>query len=323
MSNPQDTRPPGRGEGHEPSAPGGSTSFFFREAARRIWRSKRTSSTAVLMTTIAVTVLGIFLLVSENLQRAVESWEGRTSLTVYLATDAGDDEIAAIRSALENDALLGEARFVSKQEAAERFRTHFASLGPLVDELDESPFPPSFDVRVTPRQISDPRFAEAVREVAGMAGVDQVQFDWMWVDRLRGLIRGLRLVGLIAGGILAIAAAFTIANVMRLTIALYREEIDIMRLVGASEWMVRGPLLVQGVMQGLVGSVLALAALFGLFALARSMTEGSVTIIDATLLSSFLPLDKIVWLLLGGAAAGLIGGWMSIGEVDEDAPVRG
>src|SRR5204862_7212485 len=100
-------------------------------------------------------------------------------------------------------------------------------------------------------------------------GVEQVQFDWEWVARLERIIDLVNLAGIIAGGLLAIAAAFTIANVIRLTMMLYREEIEIMRLVGATERIIRGPFLIEGLLQGIFGAILALILLFVTFEIVR------------------------------------------------------
>lgn len=307
----------------EPRTSGGSLTFFVREASRRIWRSKRTSITAILMTGIALSVLGVFLLVSENLQRALDSWEGRTSLTVYLDAEAGEAQIQTVGDAIAREAAFGNATFVSREEAAARFRKQFTRLAPMIDELEQNPFPPSYDVLLTREQIDDPRFSESVRRIEALPAVDQVQFDWVWIERMRAVVVRIRLVGLAAGGILALAAAFTIANVIRLTIVIYREEIEIMRLVGASEWMVRGPLLTQGFLQGLTGAVVAVLILLAGYAGAHYATRESLTVIDSALLSGFLPATQIGALLLGGAIAGLAGGWLSVDEIREDAPVRG
>src|SRR5207245_9583280 len=109
---------------------------------------------------------------------------------------------------------------------------------------------------------------------AGVA--DDVQVDWGCVRRLKRVVNMVNVVGLIAGGVLALAAAFTIANVIRLTMMLYREEIQIMRLVGATERIIRGPFLVEGLLQGTFGALFALLLLFGCFEAERRLIAPSI-----------------------------------------------
>src|SRR5207248_7114171 len=141
--------------------------------------------------------------------------------------------------------------------------------------------------------IQSRAFALEVKQLHMIAGVDDVQFDWEWVRRLKHVVNIVNLVGLVAGGILALAAAFTIANVIRLTMMLYREEIDIMRLVGATERIIRGPFLVEGLLQGTVGAILAVAMLFGSFVIAKRFVAPANSLVWSFLFNGFLPWQKM------------------------------
>jgi len=121
--------------------------------------------------------------------------------------------------------------------------------------------------------------AQKAKELRAIGGIDEVQFDWEWVEKLKKLINLVNLAGIIAGGILAIAAAFTIANVIRLTMLLYREEIDIMRLVGATERMIRGPFLIEGILQGFIGAGVAIALLFAAFLAGRHFLAANYSLL--------------------------------------------
>jgi cell division transport system permease protein len=128
----------------------------------------------------------------------------------------------------------------------------------------------------------------------------------------------VNLVGIVAGGVLAIAAAFTIANVIRLTMMLYREEIQIMRLVGATERIIRGPFLIEGFLQGLIGGILAVILLFTLFVSIRQFLAPSSSLLWGFLFAGFLPWQKLAALVVGGMAAGTIGSWLSVRETSEE-----
>src|SRR6185436_12436767 len=207
---------------------------------------------------------------------------------------------------------FGGRRFVTKEEALARFKSYFTNLSEVVGELDENPFPASFECNVTPRVAQSSAFAREVGELRGIAGVDQVQLDWDWVRRLRRLVDVINVTGFVAGGILAIAAAFTIANVIRLTMMLYREEIEIMRLVGATERIIRGPFLIEGFLQGLLGGCLAVLLLFALYETGRRTLPPSTSLLWGFLFTGFLPWQKIAALIAGGMLAGWLGSWMSV-----------
>jgi cell division transport system permease protein len=306
---------PGRLEATDPES---AFVFFTREALRRVWRARRTSSVAVAMITIALFILGVFLLVAENMQRSVEVWEGTAKVSVYLKPEATDEGIAQVDAALAKNPMFIKRSFVSREKALERFRAHFSSLTSVVDQLDENPFPPSFEVDVTEATIDDARFNDGVRAIRSLSAVDDVQFDWQWIAKVKGIVRLLMLIGLIAGGILAVAAAFTTANVIRLSMILYREEISIMRLVGASERMIRGPFLLQGFLQGTIGGLVAVAMLFGAFVAGRAAVQSTPSVLWDFIFVTFLPWTKLAYVILGGMFAGLLGSWMSLSEFSGD-----
>jgi len=299
--------------------PKNTFSYFFREAVRRIWVSKRSSFIAVAMIAMSLMIVGAFLLVAENLERAVAQAQGRSRVSVFLDPGASPETIDAVGAALGGSEHFAARRLVSKDEAVARFRTYFPNLSGIAGQLDENPFPASFECDVPPDVVRSPAFQREAAAVRVLPGVEQVQFDWEWVERLKRLINLVNIAGVVAGGLLAIAAAFTIANVIRLTMMLYREEIEIMRLVGATERIIRGPFLIEGVLQGLLGAGAAIAVLVGAFFGARHFLVPANSLLWGFLLNGFLPWQKIAALVGGGMLAGYLGSWMSVRESGREA----
>jgi len=298
----------------EPEVPSNTITYFFREALRRIWVSKRTSFVAVAMIAMSLFILGAFMLVAENLQRAVTRWQGRSRVNVFFENDATPDQIHAADVYLASHPDLKSRHFVTPAQALVQFKRDFANLSDVVNQLDQNPFPPSFEVDVVRSAINPAKFDREIAELRAMSGVEQVQYDWEWVKRLERIIDVVNLAGLIAGGILALAAAFTIANVIRLTMMMYREEIEIMRLVGATERIIRGPFLFEGIVQGTVGGVTAVALLFAVFEIARRTIAPSTSMLWGFLFITFLPWQKVAALIAGGMLAGWLGSWLSVRE---------
>jgi len=301
----------------EPEVPSNTFAYFLREALRRLWVSKRTSFVAVAMIAISLLIVGLFLLVAENLGRAAEEWQGKSRVIVYLDTNATPEQTRAVDRYLASKPELARRRLVTREEALARFKSYFANLSEVVGQLDENPFPASYEIEVEPRLAQSRAFHQNIGALRAMSGVDQVQYDWEWIARLRRIVNVINLAGLIAGGVLAIAAAFTIANVIRLTMMLYREEIEIMRLVGATERMIRGPFLIEGFVQGTIGAVVALVLLYAGYEAARRSLAPSSSMLWGFLFHGFLPWQKIAALLAGGMFAGWFGSWLSVRERGE------
>jgi cell division transport system permease protein len=303
----------------EPSIASRSTlGYFIREALRRIWLSKRTSFAAISMIAIALLILGGFLLLATNLDAAIGRWQERSKLTVYLTPDVSAEDLAALEAELDGYAPFERREMVSREEALVRFKQAFGELSGVVDELDENPFPASIEIEVPSSAIESVDFNRRVDRLRGLGGVDDLQFDWEWIARLRRLVDAMNLIGWIAGGVLAIAATFMIANVIRLTMILYREEIDIMRLVGATERIIRGPFLVEGIIQGLFGGGIAVGILWLAFTFAKQALDPSGALLWSFLFSTFLPWRSVALLIAAGVIAGLFGSWISVREWSEE-----
>ena len=303
----------------EPEVPSSTVTYFLREALRRIWTSKRTSFVAISMIALSLLILGFFMLIAENLERAVTQWQGKSRVNIYFEPNATADQIRAVEQYLARHPALGNRRLISREEALARFKTFFQNAGDLVGQLDDNPFPPSFEVEVSPQTVRSSAFHRQMNDVRALAGVEQVQYDWEWLERLHRLVNIVNIAGVVAGGVLAIAAAFTIANVIRLTMMLYREEIDIMRLVGATERIIRGPFLFEGVLQGTIGGLVAVGLLFGGFMAAREALDPSRSLLWSFLFTTFLPWQKVAALVAGGMLAGWFGSWLSVRERAREA----
>ena len=303
----------------EPEVPSSTVTYFLSEALRRIWTSKRTSFVAISMIALSLLILGFFMLVAENLERAVTQWQGKSRVNIYFQPNATADQIAAVEQYLAKHRALRNRKLISREEALARFKTFFQNAGDLVGQLDDNPFPPSFEVEVSPETVRSSAFHRQMNDVRALPGVEQVQYDWEWLERLHRLVNIVNIAGVIAGGVLAIAAAFTIANVIRLTMMLYREEIDIMRLVGATERIIRGPFLFEGVLQGTIGGLVAVALLFAAFVGARQALDPSRSLLWSFLFTTFLPWQKVAALVAGGMVAGWFGSWLSVRERAREA----
>ncbi|HSP35506.1 MAG TPA: permease-like cell division protein FtsX [Thermoanaerobaculia bacterium] len=298
----------------EPEVPSTTTAYFLKEAARRTWTSKRSSFVAISMIAMSLLILGSFMLVAENLQQAVLRWQGTSRVNVYFDPEVTPAQIQAVQRYLSAHQDLRRNHFVTREQALVRFKSYFANASALVAELEDNPFPPSFEIDVTAQTIQSAAFEHEMQQLRGLAGIEEVQFDWEWLAKVRRLVGIVNIAGVVAGGILAIAAAFTIANVIRLTMMLYREEIDIMRLVGATERIIRGPFIVEGILQGLIGGVVACLLLFAAFAAAQRTLAPVNSLLYGFLFTTFLPWQKIAALIAGGTLAGWIGSWLSVRE---------
>lgn len=279
--------------------------YFLREALVSSLRSWKVSILAVLTIAVSLFLSGVFLLVAANLSTQVELWRSEARVVVYLEPGAEAEAVAAVEAEAAAPEWVLALEEVTPQEARRRFQQQLPGIAELVEDL-----PASYEIRYRLTAAEQPKFESWLAELAASPAVEAVDDDRRWLAQLETVIGLARLVGLVLGAVLLGAAVFTIASVIRLTAYLYRDEISIMRLVGATEFFIRGPFWVEGLLQGLAGGLVALG---GLAALYHGVLLGSdPSIVRAMLSVRFLtPLEAIVVVLLGGAA-GLLGALVSL-----------
>lgn len=283
--------------------------YFVREAGSSLVRSWRVSLLAVLTIAVSLLVGGVFLVAGGNLARVVERARDESRVVVYLESEAPAARARELAATLGADPRVAEARVVTAEEARRRFVEIFPSLADLVEEGDGA-LPPSVEVVVRPGAAAGHDRDPWLEELRATPGVTMVDDDRDWVARLSAVVAVVRGLGLALGGVLLGAAVFTIGSVIRLTAYLYEEEMTIMRLVGATEFFIRGPFYAEGLLQGLLGGALAAG---GLAAAAWGARERLGESLLGRLVAAEPPAPGQLLLLVGlGAAAGLLGAMLSL-----------
>jgi cell division transport system permease protein len=282
--------------------------FAFDEAIASLWRARRTSLLSTGTIAIALFVLGAFLVVTSNLERLAGQWSAAAQLSVYLADGLSDADRAAIERDLRVNPIVSGVEFVSKAAALRRFSSTFPDLAPSIGVIGDNPLPASFDVALRTAAPDGAAVDVLVNQIRADAGVTDIRYDKAWLDRLVRGVAVLRAIGLALGGALILAAALTVANVVRLALNARKDELEIMQLVGAPRAYVRGPFLMEGALHGGLGALAALVVLTILFYALRGPVLTPLA--SALNLSSvaFLSVSRAILLLGGGLVVGCVAG---------------
>jgi len=282
--------------------------YSLDEALASLWRGRHSGLLSTATIALALFVLGAFLLVTTNLDRLGAEWSRSAELSVYLTDDVTPDQRRAIEGALAPGDLIASREYVSKSDALSRFKQTFGDLASTLDGLGDNPLPASIEVRLRPDAAASASVDALSTRLRVMPGVADVRYDRQWLNRLLTVVGVIRGVGVALAAILTFAAALTVANVVRLGLYTRRDELEIMQLVGAPQAYIRGPFVMEGVLQGGLGALVALILLGVLFfALrARYLTELASTLSLTSL--QFLPVGLCFLVVLGGMAVGCLGG---------------
>jgi cell division transport system permease protein len=282
--------------------------YFFDESLRSLWRGRGASLLAVATSTISLFVLGLFLLAGANASRMLERWSAAAEFSVYLTDSATAEQRAAIERALATSGVVADETYVTSERALEVFSREFPDLAGAARSLPANPLPASYEVRLRPAVAYDSAADRLATRLRTLAGVSDVRYDRRWIDRLLGVVRAIRAAGFLLASLLIAASVVTIMSVVRLTLLARRQEIEIMQLVGAPLAYIRGPFVMEGTLQGLIGAGAAVGLLAILYASARGpLVAWAAGVVDTGDLT-FLPAAMVAALLAGGTLVGAVGG---------------
>jgi len=290
----------------------GRIRYLIREALLNLTRARAVNALTIGIIGASLFILGGFLLLVSNMRSAVADWN-QVAVIAYLHDEAESPEVERLLESLRGESFVQEARFISREEAAGIFRERFAHLAEAADALGGNPFPASIEILALGER--DARIDETRSLVAGLRKnpvIEEVRDNEDDARKVMALIRVISAGGWLVGGILAMASLFTIFNVIRLTVYQRRDEISIMRLVGATRAFIRAPFLLEGTLHGAIGALAAEGLLF----LAYAQLEGYASATDNPFLKlmtdAFLSPAQAAGLAAAGTLLGATGSLLSL-----------
>lgn len=236
-----------------------TSEYFIKEVytsfKRNIWMTLASIFTVVL----SLFILGFFSIVILNLNKMADTLESQVQISVYLKDDLSQEEIDETKETLSKIEGLQDIKFTTREEAMENFKERLGDQQFLLDALDDTnPLPDSFSLTVTsPQQVKT-----IADTVVALDSVESASYSQDIINHLFNLTHLIRLIGIALIILLTGAAIFIISNTIRLTVFARRKEIAIMKYVGATDWFIRWPFLLEGICLGFIGGGLATIFLY-------------------------------------------------------------
>jgi cell division transport system permease protein len=282
--------------------------FSLKRAWEGFWRNALMSIAATATMVLMLLLLAGFWIIQAGLSAGIEYTESKVEVVADLKDTATTSQVEAIEANLRAQPEVLDVHYVSRDEALARYRARLAeqSEQDLTQYLDANPLHASLEVKLVDPTV----FGNVVEQLRGEAAVDKVKEQQKTVDNLLTITNVLRTAGTVILIVIAFIVLFIIVNTIRLAVVARAEEIEIMRLVGASDAFIRWPFIFEGAMVGLLGAIVTLAVLF----LAGDQIGRVMINFFAVLPLSFGTLTRDLVVLVGGAGVGLgiIGSWVSV-----------
>ena len=286
--------------------------YFAQETVANLRRNFSLTIASLLTVAVSLALVGAALLLRQGVDNATTRWQGGIEFIVFLQPDVSQEQADAVGRELQDNPDVRDVKFVDKQQAYEEFKLLFRNSPELVDTVTPDILPASW--RVVPRN-TDPNVIEAIgKQFEKKAGVMSVVFAKDTVESVMKVTRLMQIGILGAAVVLLIAAGLLIVNTIRTAMLSRRREIEVMKLVGASNWFIRVPFMLEGLVQGLLGAAGACVAVIVLNNLVESrVTEGqSLAILQNFSVSSSEVTGTLLFLLLVGVLVGTIGSGVAV-----------
>ncbi|MGH2628862.1 MAG: permease-like cell division protein FtsX [Anaerolineales bacterium] len=284
-----------------------SVDYVMRETAGNLRRNLLMTTAAILTVAVSLSLVGGALLLKQGVARATLQWRGGVELNIFLNPDVATTQRDAIQTQLDNMPEVRRTTFVDQQAAYDEFKQMFANSPDMVESVTANDLPPSF--RVIPRQ------PELVESVGGrftkVEGVKEVVYAKETVETLIRFTTFLRNVIFVIAGVLLLSAALLILNTIRMAIFARRREVAVMKLVGATNWFIRVPFMLEGMVQGLAGAAASFLVLVVSRGLIANALEGN-ELIEQFVVSSADVMGTGFFILAMGAIVGGTGSALAV-----------
>ena len=282
--------------------------YFITESLNSIRRNGLMSLASLMTVALSLLILCVFIILVMNLNHMASVLESQVQVTVYLQDTLKEVEVREIGTRITKLPGVTRVNFIAKEEAMNRFKQRLGEQQGLLAELGEAnPLPNSFEVKLDrPERVKPVALA-----IAQLKGVEAARYGQEVVEQLFNLTRMVRIFGVVLILFLGLAALFIIVNTIRLTVFARRREIGIMKYVGATDWFIRWPFIIEGVLLGFLGACIAVLPLTQFYSMLTGQVYESLAFLPLLPKYPFMGYVNI-FLLCAGIGIGALGSVISV-----------
>jgi cell division transport system permease protein len=284
--------------------------LFFKRAIDDIFKNRFLNLVTIITISLAILITSAFILFFTNTGEIINSWKKGLRIMAYLKPGLSNSDLAYLKQAIRSLEGVQKLRFIPKEEALNQLKIQMEHQASLLENLTENPLPDSFEIRMAAAIGSWQRIASLADQIETLTQVEEVEYGQRWIGRFIHMFNLFRLAGYAMGVLFIMAAIFIVANTIRLVIYSRREEVEIMRLVGATDNFIKIPFYFEGLIQGALGATIGLVMLYLSFIFISSNVDQAF--LPGLFQLKFLPPVLLCEIVLASMLVGCLGSYISL-----------
>ena len=287
--------------------------YAFQTVFQSLWREKWINFLTILSISIGLSLLTSFIMITLNMDSVIQRWAKNFGIVVYLNEDLNKKEENALKNRFLKDKDIIEVKYISKEEALKELHKTLGANALVLEGLDENPLPSSFELRLKSSLIKPGLVKNKAVQIERISGVDEVQYGEKWLSSLYTVSKTMKLGAIIIGGAIFIAITFITFSTIKIFFYRRKDEIETLKLLGATRSFIRLPFVLEGLIIGLLGGIISSLVIFGIYSFTSlKMTEFLPSI---NLVMASLPFQVYLIVPLAGAVVSVIGSFIAVGKI--------
>ena len=291
---------------------------FCKRALKDIRDNRFLTVITIITIAMAIMIAAAFALFFVNVSDILNLWQKGIRMMVYLKPNTSQTARWATQQKIQSISGVNQLHYISKQDALNNLKQIMANHSALLENLKENPLPDAFEVTLQPSARNSETLALMAAQISALSTIQEVEYGQPWIRKFSNIIKLFRLAGYGIGALFFMATVFIVANTIRLVLYSRRDEIEIMRLVGATDRFIKIPFYLQGMIQGGVGTLMGLLVLFsGYFLLTTNFNQNMA---NDLITLRFFSLNICSTMIVGGIGIGWLGSWVSLKQFINPQP---
>lgn len=293
---------------------------YLRDHARvllfslgKLYRTPFATVFTLLMIAVALALPACLYVLLNNLQSVTHKWDDAGQISLFLHTETSEREVSQLKKQLNNHALVEHVSYISADLALNEFKGR-SDFGELLEGLATNPLPPTLVIIPIDDAKQSDTLNKLKKEFQSLAKVEQVQLDMQWLQRLQAITEIIRRAITVIGIMLGLSVLLVVGNSIRLDIENRRAEIEVTKLIGASDRFIRRPFLYGGMWFGLLGGVLALLLVFIVLLVIRQPVQDLIGLYNSDFKLMLPSFTQSIGLISSSIFLGLFGSWLAVGQ---------